>query len=122
MRNLPLRGVFFMFRKVLVIVGLSVIFWLLIMAKTILDRDRARKFIMGFLAEKSPGGMYGLEIIEASDGAVSRGTVYVYLSELEDDGFIYSYPQDTVSTRKLYSVTQKGKAYAKNLAEPPMSS
>ncbi|MFI4869433.1 MAG: PadR family transcriptional regulator [Steroidobacterales bacterium] len=45
--------------------------------------------ILGLLRDR-PGGMYGLELVEASGGALKRGTVYVTLSRMEDKGFIKS--------------------------------
>lgn len=37
-----------------------------------------------------PAGAYGLQLVEASDGALKRGTVYVTLSRMEDKGLIKS--------------------------------
>jgi DNA-binding PadR family transcriptional regulator len=36
-------------------------------------------------------GMYGLEIVNASDGQLGRASIYVTLSRMEDKGFIKSY-------------------------------
>jgi DNA-binding PadR family transcriptional regulator len=45
--------------------------------------------VMKLLADAA-GGMYGLEIVEASKGAVKRGSVYVLLGRLEVNGFVKS--------------------------------
>lgn len=58
--------------------------------------------------------MYGLELVEASDGALKRGTVYVTLGRMEDKGFISSRlvapPADEGGMpRRLYSPTAAGR-------------
>lgn len=35
------------------------------------------------------GPLYGLEIVDASDGELKRGTVYVTLARMEDKGFLH---------------------------------
>jgi DNA-binding PadR family transcriptional regulator len=40
------------------------------------------------LLQSAGKGMYGLELAEKSGGLVDRTTVYVYLSRLEDKGFV----------------------------------
>jgi|NGEPerStandDraft_6_1074524.scaffolds.fasta_scaffold237543_2 DNA-binding PadR family transcriptional regulator len=45
--------------------------------------------ILGLLRDQA-GGMYGLELVGASGGALKRGTVYVTLMRMEDKGFIKS--------------------------------
>ena len=41
------------------------------------------------------GPLYGLELVERSEGALKRGTVYVTLSRMEAKGFVTS-EQETV--------------------------
>jgi DNA-binding PadR family transcriptional regulator len=36
------------------------------------------------------GGRFGLELIDASDGRLKRGTIYVTLSRMESKGFVVS--------------------------------
>jgi PadR family transcriptional regulator len=43
--------------------------------------------ILGVLRD-SPKGLYGLEILEESRGALSRGTLYVTLGRMIDKGFL----------------------------------
>jgi DNA-binding MarR family transcriptional regulator len=56
--------------------------------------------------------MYGLEMVEASDGALRRGTVYVTLDRMEDKGYISSRKQskspDGAAARRLYKVEGLG--------------
>ncbi len=42
------------------------------------------------LLRDAPAGMYGLELIRASNDKVKRGTVYVTLGRLESKGFVTS--------------------------------
>jgi DNA-binding PadR family transcriptional regulator len=60
----------------------------------------------------SKGEMYGLQMVLASEGALKRGTVYVLLDRLEDQGFIQSRPETEQKhsglTRRLYRVTGLG--------------
>ena len=44
-------------------------------------------YILGCLSDQ-PGGLYGLEMVKASNGKLARGTVYVLLSRLEEKGFV----------------------------------
>lgn len=37
-----------------------------------------------------PKGLYGLEIVRAARGEISRGSVYTLLGRLEDKGFVQS--------------------------------
>ena len=57
--------------------------------------------------------LYGLELVEASDGALKRGTVYVTLSRMEDKGYVSSrLDAETVRAglpRRLYRPTAFGK-------------
>jgi DNA-binding PadR family transcriptional regulator len=46
------------------------------------------KIILRLLREKSP--RYGLELVKAADGKLGRGSVYVHLHRLEDEGFVTS--------------------------------
>lgn len=58
-------------------------------------------------------GMYGLEIVDKSDGAIGRGSVYILLSRLEDKGYV----ERTVPTaadhpgmpRPIYKINGLGK-------------
>ena len=61
---------------------------------------------------KNNPGMYGLQIVDASEGQVKKGTIYVVLSSLQDEGWITSNveqnPKYSGMPRKLYSLTGEG--------------
>ena len=57
--------------------------------------------------------MYGLQLVEASRGAVKRGTVYVTLGRMDEKGFVESRPEVRRSgvsglPRRLYRPTGLG--------------
>ena len=56
---------------------------------------------------------YGLELVDASDGTLKRGSVYVILARMEDKGFIESRQEPRGSRtsgipRRLYRATPYG--------------
>jgi PadR family transcriptional regulator, regulatory protein PadR len=60
------------------------------------------------------GPMYGLQLVDSSDGALKRGTVYVTLGRMEAKGFITSVqeplkPGAIGLPRRLYSPTALGR-------------
>lgn len=57
---------------------------------------------------------YGLEMVADSKGQLSRGTIYVTLSRMEDKGYVASRPEEPVRPtsgipRRLYKVTGYGR-------------
>lgn len=59
------------------------------------------------------GKQYGLELVEASGGALKRGTIYVTLARMEDKGFVTSRQEDRPAgaagiARRLYRATEYG--------------
>jgi DNA-binding PadR family transcriptional regulator len=42
------------------------------------------------LLRDAPSGMYGLEMVDQSQGALGRGSVYVILSRMQDKGLVES--------------------------------
>ena len=59
------------------------------------------------------GEMYGLELVEISDGGLKRGTVYVTLNRMEDKGFVTSElgeatPERGGRAKRYFRVTAKG--------------
>ena len=59
------------------------------------------------------GERYGLELVEASAGALKRGSVYVTLARMEDKGFIDSRQEErgpgaSGPPRRLYRATSYG--------------
>jgi DNA-binding PadR family transcriptional regulator len=60
----------------------------------------------------SGGEMYGLQLVQKSEGALKRGTIYVTLDRLENKGYISSRKEaDEIggaSVRRLYKPTGLG--------------
>jgi PadR family transcriptional regulator, regulatory protein PadR len=57
---------------------------------------------------------YGLELVDASGGALKRGSVYVTLARMEEKGFVESRQEDRVQgtsglPRRLYRATPYGR-------------
>jgi len=57
--------------------------------------------------------LYGLEMVEASNGNLKRGTIYVTLQRMQEKGFVDSKPEPRTAPeigipRRLYSVTGYG--------------
>ena len=59
--------------------------------------------------------LYGLAIVERSEGRVGRGTAYVTLGRMEEKGFIVSRQEDRQTgaiglPRRLYKITGHGES------------
>ena len=56
---------------------------------------------------------YGLELVDASDGTLKRGSVYVILARMEEKGFVDSRHEEREGTsglpRRLYRATPYGR-------------
>jgi PadR family transcriptional regulator, regulatory protein PadR len=56
---------------------------------------------------------YGLELVDASDGTLKRGSVYVILARMEEKGFVDSRQEDrdggSGNPRRLYRATPYGR-------------
>ena len=57
---------------------------------------------------------YGLELVDASDGSLKRGSVYVTLARMEEKGFVESRleersPNASGMARRLYRATPYGR-------------
>ena len=66
-------------------------------------RHRACAFILESLQANGP--LFGLDLIEASDGLLRRGTVYVVLMRMEQDGVIKSRPSSSPPNRRIFHLT-----------------
>ena len=57
--------------------------------------------------------LYGLQMVEGSDGALKRGTIYVTLSRMEKKGYVQSstdvVPSPHGPPRRLYHITPLGR-------------
>jgi DNA-binding PadR family transcriptional regulator len=61
------------------------------------------------------GESYGLDLVRASDGRLSRGTIYVTLTALEEQQLVTSRQEDVTDPaigipRRLYRLTPRGRA------------
>lgn len=54
----------------------------------------------------------GLEMVKASDGGLHRAFVYFTLTRLEDGGFVESRDDGSGTGRRLYRITDAGRARA----------
>ena len=59
-------------------------------------------------------GMYGLELVAASNGRLKRGTVYVTLGRMEDKGYVRSQLESAAADagglpRRIYGATPLGR-------------
>jgi len=68
--------------------------------------------IMDQLINAGRKPLYGLQMVEASNGKLKRGTIYVTLARLEGKGFIQSHLEENVAgiapPRRLYKTTGVG--------------
>lgn len=65
------------------------------------------------LLSSSSTAQYGLDLVRRSDGRLKRGTVYVALQRLEDDGCIASRREASADerigiSRRVYCTTEHG--------------
>lgn len=69
------------------------------------------RLILEFLASEGP--MFGLQLVERSNGALKRGTVYVTLGRMEAKGFVESQQEPPLPgaiglPRRIYRSTALG--------------
>ena len=72
--------------------------------------SRTESLVMDLLRR---GDYYGLELVDATDGALKRGSVYVILARMEEKGFVDSWQEHRVSgasglPRRVYRATPYG--------------
>lgn len=65
------------------------------------------------LLMNSPKGLYGLQVVDQSEGSIKRGSVYVLLGRLEEKGFVSSALAKVDSNhpglpRPIYKLTAPG--------------
>jgi DNA-binding PadR family transcriptional regulator len=72
--------------------------------------SRTETLIMDLLRGRE---RYGLELVDSSDGALKRGSVYVILARMEEKGFVESRQEDREAAggapRRLYRATPYGR-------------
>ena len=71
----------------------------------------ARQEILRLLRDM--GEMYGLDMVKASKH-LNRGSIYVHLNHMEDEGLVSSRVVETITGplagRRIYAITDKGRA------------
>jgi DNA-binding PadR family transcriptional regulator len=73
--------------------------------------SRTEELILDLLSEGAE--MYGLEMVEAAEGQLKRGTVYVTLGRMAEKGYVRSRqapraPGESGLPRRLYQATPLG--------------
>jgi len=71
------------------------------------------KFILQML-DSTEHEMYGLEMVEVSNGKLQRGLIYTTLMQMEEKLLISSRKQ-VGTARRLYKITENGRAYLKTV-------
>ena len=72
--------------------------------------SKTESLVMALLGHRD---RYGLELVDASGGALKRGSVYVTLARMEEKGFVESWQEDRAPhasgpPRRLYRATPYG--------------
>jgi DNA-binding PadR family transcriptional regulator len=85
---------------------------------TLPSLSRKEALILEMLIHGQKREMYGLEMVENSDGHLKRGTIYVTLQRLSEKGYVTSREELPISpqigiARRLYSITGLGEAVFK---------
>ena len=80
-----------------------------VLEDAIIAAPQRRAFILQTLATR--GWLHGLDLVQASDGLLRRGTVYVDLSRLENAELVTSWvdPADESGRRRVYAITDAGR-------------
>ena len=79
------------------------------------DLSQKEAIVLGILLGRAGREMYGLEMIEESNGLLKRGTIYVTLQRMEEKGLVESRqearPKPEIGVpRRLYRPTGVGQA------------
>ena len=82
------------------------------MAQNELPGLSGKEMVIMNLLTSNRGEQYGLQLIEHSNGALKRGTIYVTLHRLEEKGYVKSRTEDAApgiaQPRRLYKPTGLG--------------
>ena len=75
-----------------------------------LVKKRAKETqILLLLSCQNDAGMKGLDLVKAAPSLLTRSNIYIWLSVLEDDGFVEVFPStDTSDRRYTYKITPSG--------------
>jgi DNA-binding PadR family transcriptional regulator len=81
----------------------------------VFGEDRKETTILEMLSEARE--LYGLDMIERSDGLLQRGVIYVTLARLEEKGLVASREETSQRhpglPRRLYRITESGRVALK---------
>ena len=88
--------------------------------------SRTEATILNLLISSRKREMYGLELVESSDGKLKRGTIYVTLGRMEEKGFVESRREavdaaPSAIPRRMYKVTAEGAKALRELAKLGMT-
>ncbi len=78
--------------------------------REMISSKAARQEILRLLSDT--GEMYGLDMVKASEH-LKRGSIYVHLNRMEDEGLVSSRVVTTegpLAGRRIYSITNNGRA------------
>lgn len=82
------------------------------MAEHDLPELARKEFVAMRLLVGAPKELYGLQMVELSDGQLKRGTIYVTLNRLEEKGYVTSKKEPEkagiAQPRRLYKATGLG--------------
>ena len=82
------------------------------MGKNDLPELTRKEFVAMSLLVGAPKPLYGLQMVDLSEGELKRGTVYVTLNRLEEKGYITSRKEPEqpgiAQPRRLYKATGLG--------------
>lgn len=86
------------------------------------QEPRRRRAVLKLLGEFPRRELYGREIHEQSNGVLTRNTVYLTLTRMEEDGLIASriVNEDAEPSRRLYRLTEAGREAAGLPAVPSL--
>lgn len=73
-----------------------------------------KEYLILQLLINAPVELYGLQMVEASEGQLKKGTIYVTLGRMEDKGYIESRkdefkPRERGLPKRLYRATGEGR-------------
>lgn len=94
--------------------GLFAFFFLSWIGQTIIISKARRLLVLRLMDDPHKGPFYGLDLVGRSDGVLSRGSVYLVLNKLEQNGLVSHEvnPYDK-HKRRIYELTDAGRNAAR---------
>jgi DNA-binding PadR family transcriptional regulator len=95
------------------VLALIVVWFIARVIISAITSDYKKKLVLRILQQVYPRGLSGLELVELSGKELKRGSVYVYLSALEEVGLVKSWLEEkednsTLPPRRFYAITTNG--------------